>query len=149
MHIWFPPIISFSPMEFYLGLNWLFHSIWLSYTTINYRGYLNVKRYKFNARIFLRFIHNSFNFFGMFGCMYIIFNFFIFIFIFKIGSSSHAIFYFYYYSCNALCSLYMTFKYFKSFFIIEVMKCKNWESLLSNISKCDAHFETNSIIYLN
>jgi hypothetical protein len=43
----------------------------------------------------------------------------------------------------------MTFNYFKSFFIIEKMKWKNWDITFVKILKMDAHFETNSIIYFN
>ncbi len=36
MHIWFSPIITSFPMEFYLGFNWFSHSTWLSSTIIDY-----------------------------------------------------------------------------------------------------------------
>jgi hypothetical protein len=126
MHIWFPPIISSSPMEFYFGLKWLFHSIWLSSRTIDCRRLLDVSVPN-SMQEFLTTFHNSFNFFMKFGWMFII------IYIFSIHChflsrlTLASFFLIYcYYSCNALnCSLYMTLNYFKSFLIYEGNEMQN------------------------
>ncbi len=106
--------------------------------------------FEIQCRIFFGFLDNNFNFFAMFGCMSIIIYFVYIHFHFSswlILSSSFFIFW--YWSCNAL--LYMPLNYlksyFKSFFIIRKWNAKFGISLLLNISKCDAHFETNNIVY--
>lgn len=138
MHIIFLPIIRYFTMEVFLGLNSCPIQFVLSSMIID-------SKYRLRSSV-SNLMHNFFKVFSKFFLTFLwclepclsFYILFIFIVIFQASSSSHAFLKFSNIThVMPCCTLYMTFNYLKSFFIIKEMKCKFAILLLSNSSKCD------------